>query len=196
VVSVHNFGLHGDQKCAVVHFNIFQALIYHAAAHSNDPYVCSYTIWIYLFICHIKQNSHYFSFSCQSNTTSKFHIVTMYAIVDSQTKFVHNVYSCLCSTPVPYLHAMLLWFIRHHHQTKSYQAELLPWPQQSYFTLYKNITPKNLHIFWNFIIFQEPKVIGHIVISASQISTSAILLLHIAENWGDLQWYNILNKVS
>jgi len=42
VVSVlHNFGLHGDQNCAVLHFNIFQSQVRHAAAHSNDPYVCS-----------------------------------------------------------------------------------------------------------------------------------------------------------
>lgn len=41
---VHNFGRHGDQNCAVVYFNIFQTLMYHVAAHSNDPYVCSYTI--------------------------------------------------------------------------------------------------------------------------------------------------------
>jgi hypothetical protein len=45
VVSVlHNFGLHGDKNCAVVHFNTFQAHVYHAATCSNDPYVCSYTI--------------------------------------------------------------------------------------------------------------------------------------------------------
>ena len=31
-------------NCAVVHFKTFQANTYHAATHSNDPYVCSYTI--------------------------------------------------------------------------------------------------------------------------------------------------------
>jgi hypothetical protein len=69
-------------------------------------------------------------------------IVTMYTMVDSQTKFVHNVKSHLCSICVPNLHAMLLWFIRHQHHTKSYIAELLPRPCQSYFTCYKNITTK------------------------------------------------------
>jgi len=84
VVSVlHNFGLHGDQNYAVVHFNIFRAHVYHGAAHSNDPYVCSYTIWIWLLICHIK-HTFFFSFSCQSDITSNFQIVTMYKLVDSQ----------------------------------------------------------------------------------------------------------------
>ena len=82
VVSVlHNFGRHGDQYYAVEYFNIFQTHMYHVAAHSNDPYVCSYTIWIWLLVCHIKHYTHYFTFSCQSDITSKFHILTMYALV-------------------------------------------------------------------------------------------------------------------
>jgi len=86
VVSVlHNFGRHGDQNRAVAHFNIFQTHMYHVAAHSNDPYVCSYTIWIWLLVCHIKHYTHYFSFNCHSDITSKFHILTAHALVDSQT---------------------------------------------------------------------------------------------------------------
>ena len=120
-------------------FNIFQAQVYHAAAHSNDPYVCSYKISIWQFICYIKHYTHYFSFSCQSDITPKFHILTMIALVDSQSLCIMS----LCSTPVPNLHAMLLWFITYHHQSKSYQAELLPWPCQLYLTFCKNITPKS-----------------------------------------------------